>query len=105
MTRNRGTRSCLFRLGRRMAADERGITAVITALGIVVLIGFAGLGIDVTKWLSATRAIQAAADQAAYSAASAAGTTFCPNDASTMQAKAVAGARGFVHGQENTQVL
>jgi hypothetical protein len=104
MTRNRGTRSCLFRLGRRMAADERGITAVVTALGIVVLMGFAGLGVDVTKWLSSTRAIQAAADQAAYSAASAAGTTFCPNNASTMQAKAVAAARGFVHGQDDTTV-
>jgi Flp pilus assembly protein TadG len=105
MTRNRGTRSCLFRLGQRMAADERGITAVVTALGIVVLMGFAGLGVDVTKWLSSTRAIQAAADQAAYSAASAAGTTFCPNDASTTQAKAVAAARGFVHGQDDTTVL
>src|SRR5829696_2575745 len=104
MTRNRGTRSCLSGLGRRMAADERGITAVVTALGIVVLMGFAGLGVDVTKWLSSTRAIQAAADQAAYSAASAAGTTFCPNNASTTQAKAVAGARGFVHGQDNTTV-
>ena len=105
MTRNRGTRSCLSGLGRRMAADERGITAVVTALGIVVLMGFAGLGVDVTKWLSSTRAIQAAADQAAYSAASAAGTTFCPNDASTTQAKAVAAARGFIHGQDDTQVL
>ena len=104
MTRNRGTRSCLSGLGRRMAADERGITAVVTALGIVVLMGFAGLGVDVTKWLSSTRAIQAAADQAAYSAASAAGTTFCPNDASTTQAKAVAAARGFVNGQDDTTV-
>jgi Flp pilus assembly protein TadG len=104
MTRNRGTRSCLSGLGRRMAADERGITAVVTALGIVVLMGFAGLGVDVTKWLSSTRAIQAAADQAAYSAASAAGTTFCPNDASTTQAKAVAAARGFINGQDDTTV-
>jgi Putative Flp pilus-assembly TadE/G-like len=104
MTRILGTPSCLLKLGRRMAADERGITAVITALGIVVLMGFAGLGVDVAKWLSSTRAIQAAADQAAYSAASAAGTTFCPNDASTMQAKAVAAARGFVNGQDDTTV-
>src|SRR5215203_2249252 len=104
MTRNRGTRSCLFRLGRRMATDERGITAVVTALGIVVLMGFAGLGVDVTKWLSSTRSIQAAADQAAYSAASAAGANTCPNDGATLQAKAVAAARGYVHLQDETTV-
>jgi Flp pilus assembly protein TadG len=94
----------LFALGRRIAADERGISAVVTALGLVVLMGFAGLGVDVAKWLSATRSIQAAADQAAYSAASAAGTSFCPNGASTVQARAVAAARGFVNGQDDTTV-
>lgn len=104
MARNLGGISSLRRLGRRLAADRRGVTAVITALGLVVLMGFGGLAIDVAKWLSATRSIQSAADQGAYSAAGAAGTGTCPNDAAAKQATAIVAARGYINGQDDTTV-
>lgn len=88
----------------RLTADQRGVTAIVTGIALTIILGFAGLAIDVAYWLNATRAIQAAADQAAYSAAAAAGTNFCPNNASTVQAQAVAAARGFVNGQNDTTV-
>jgi Putative Flp pilus-assembly TadE/G-like len=92
--------SRLPRLLRRLAADRRGVTAVVTAISLVVLLGFAGLAIDVGKWLNATRSIQAVADQAAYSAALASGTNGCSNSAAAVtQATAIAAARGYVDGQ------
>ncbi len=90
---------------RRLAADRRGVTAVVTGIALVAILGFAGLAIDVVSWLSATRGMQAAADQAAYSAALAAGTSVCPNNTkASAQAIAVAAARSFVNGVSNTTV-
>lgn len=96
--------SGLQSLTRRLAADHDGVTAVVTAIALVVLLGFAGLAIDIAAWLNATRGMQAAADQAAYSAAGAAGTNTCPNDTATTQAKAVAATHGYVDGQNDTTV-
>ena len=62
------TRRCLT-VGRRVRADERGALAVITALALPVLLGFAALGVDVAGWYAQSRAIQTAADAAAVSAA------------------------------------
>src|SRR5437773_60978 len=76
----------LPRLASQLAADQRGVTALVTVLGLVVLLGFAGLAIDVGNWLNATRSVQSAADQGAYSAAAAASTNGCPNTTATTQA-------------------
>src|SRR3546814_13161443 len=53
----------------RILGDQRGAIAVITALALPVLLGFAALGVDVAGWYAQARAIQTAADAAALSAA------------------------------------
>src|SRR5690348_2893919 len=53
----------------RLAGDRSGATAVATGLAFVVLVGFAGLAVDVGSWESAKRKLQGVADQMAYSAA------------------------------------
>lgn len=98
------TKSALPRLAWRVAADRSGVTAVVTAISLVVLMGFAGLAIDVGKWLTATRDMQSAADQGAYSAALAAGQTGCASTAALPQAKAIVAARGYIDGQKDTKV-
>src|SRR5579862_2583727 len=66
--------------------DQRGVTAVITALVLTVLMGFCGLAVDVGMWEVALRNMQGAADQAALAAATAyrnAGETIPMGDAAT----------------------
>ena len=88
----------------RLAEDRRGVTAVLTALGLMVLFGFAGAAIDVGYWLGATRGLQSAADQAAYSAATSAGQSGCTvlNTTAAPQATAIAAARGYINNQNAT---
>jgi Flp pilus assembly protein TadG len=49
--------------------DERGVTAVMVALSLTMLVGFAGLGVETGLWYSIKRQNQSAADAAALSAA------------------------------------
>jgi hypothetical protein len=98
------TTSILRLLVRRLVAGRRGVTAIVTAIGLGVLLGFAGLAVDVAVWLNATRSLQSAADQAAYSAAGAAGTTACIGTVPTMQATAIAAAHGYVDGRNGVHV-
>ena len=49
--------------------DERGVSAVVIALGATALIGVAGLGVETGMWYSVKRQNQSAADAAAISAA------------------------------------
>jgi Flp pilus assembly protein TadG len=53
----------------RVWRDERGVSAVMIALSLTVLVGFAGLGVDTGLWYSIKRQNQSAADAAAISAA------------------------------------
>jgi hypothetical protein len=53
---------------RSFANDSRGITAVYTAVVMVVLAGVAGLGVDAASWEMARQKLQGVADQSAYSA-------------------------------------
>jgi len=55
----------------RLAADRRGVAAIVTALALVVLLGFCGLAVDVSMWEVHQRTLQGAADQAALAAATA----------------------------------
>src|SRR5690242_6250050 len=88
---------CLFharlacrRLTARISSTRRGATGIITAVGLSVLLGFGGLAVDVGAWLNATRNVQSAADDAAYSAAAAAGPAVCSGGAPSKQATAIA---------------
>lgn len=96
--------SKLAGLASSLAADRRGVTAIVTGFALTVLMGFAGLAVDVAAWLNATRGMQAAADQAAYSAALAAGTSSCSSPGAVPQARAIAAARGYTDGVKNTSV-
>ena len=83
----------LTRLGRRLADDQRGVAMVITALALIMLIGFLGLATDVVIWEINKRTMQGAADQAALAAATAyrnAGETTALGDSTTAQNAALA---------------
>ena len=43
---------------RRIARDQRGATAITTALVLLVLVGFVGLGTEVGMWYAERRAMQ-----------------------------------------------
>ena len=61
-------RSRLSRV-RALAGDRRGATADVTALSLIVVLGFVGLGVDVGSAYTARRTAQNAADSAAFSGA------------------------------------
>jgi hypothetical protein len=82
----------------RLADDERGVIAVVAAFALTMLMGFAGLAIDVAYWQSVQRKMQASADQAAYSAA------MDTSGRGSNIAKAVAAGTGYVDGQNGIHV-
>ena len=86
----------------QLVRDERGFTLVFTAFAMSVLMGFAGLAVDVGYWQAMQQNMQGAADQAAYSAviASGAGGGASP----TTQAKGITASMGFVDGQAGVTV-
>jgi Flp pilus assembly protein TadG len=86
----------------RFYSDHSGTIAVFTALSLTALTGFAGLGVEAAQWYSTKRAIQAAADDAALSAAVAYGQGNTSGYVS--DGKSVAGANGFVDGVNNVSV-
>ena len=83
-----------------LRSDRRGAIAILMALASTVLIGFAGLGVDVASWQNARRDMQGAADDAAFSAAIAgdAGDDF------TVNAKGVTAQMGFVDTKNGVTV-
>jgi hypothetical protein len=54
-------KSALPRMVRRLVRSRRGVTAIVFAIALLVLFGFAGLAIDVGDWLSTTRNVQSTA--------------------------------------------
>ena len=59
-----------FRARLRAFRDDRaGVIAIITAILFPVMVGFAGVGLDVSDWYQVRREMQAAADSAAISGA------------------------------------
>jgi hypothetical protein len=81
----------------RLARDESGVTAVIVGLSMTVLMGAAGLAVDVGLWYNDKRIAQGAADSAAFSAA----LDYGAGDTAagvTATAKAVAAQYGQVDG-------
>jgi Flp pilus assembly protein TadG len=57
--------SYFIAVARRLSADDRGVSAIIMALALTVLVGVSGLAIDVVSWEVNQRDLQGAADQAA----------------------------------------
>ena len=53
----------------RMLGDPTGSTAVIIALSLSAIVGFAGLGTETASWYFIKRSMQGAADSAAATAA------------------------------------
>jgi Flp pilus assembly protein TadG len=81
--------------GGRFARSRRGSVAVIFAITLPVMIGFVGLAIEVGMWLLVKRAMQGAADAAAYSAAIAAAVGDVPY---VTEGTAVAAQDGYANG-------
>lgn len=97
----------------RLARDRRGATAVLLALALSGIVGFAGLGSEVASWYFTTRAMQSAVDSAAESAAAAlaaaqvsSGTSQCPTSGNFCQdiARAVSATYNFANGTASTTV-
>src|SRR5579859_4413196 len=81
---------------------NNGAIAVMTALLMTVMLGMAGLGIEISYWYTVKRSMQAAADAAVIEAAAqyiAGNTTNFANNA-----KAVAGLNGWVDGTGGVSV-
>lgn len=80
------------RLSTRLLHDRRGVAAPTTALGLTVVLGFVGLGVDVGHGYLQRRTAQHAADSAAFSGAAAL-TSGAADPAA--EARAVAARYGF----------
>jgi len=79
-------------------ADRGGNIAIITALAMPVVIGMAGLGVEVGYWYYLTRGMQNAADAAAVAAATNGTSSYAA------EARAVAAQYGFRDGVNNAAV-
>ncbi len=88
---------------RRVAfrQDRRAAVTVVVALAAPVLVGAAGLAIDVSRWESTKLGMQTAADQASL----AAGIAAQLGANATTEARAVAAQNGFVHGVAGATVV
>lgn len=78
--------------------DRRGNIAVLTALLLPVLVGFAGIAVEIVYWYMTQRSMQNAADSAAVAAATNAGGNYVD------EAKAVAAQYGYVDGADSVSV-
>lgn len=103
MINDRG--STLARIGRAAIAfvsllrsDKRGNVLTIFAIGLPLMIGALGLGVEGANWYQTKRALQNAADQAVVAAAT--------NNTSTYlnEARAVTARYGFTNGANNVTV-
>jgi hypothetical protein len=83
--------------GAQLLRDRKGGVAVLTAMSLTTLLGFAGLGTEATLWYVAKRNMQGASDAAAFTASTAAvaGQT---STAYIAAARAVAAQYGYVNG-------
>ena len=83
---------------RRLLADKRGAVSVTMGILMIPLVGFLGLGFEVSNWYMITRSMQNAADAATLAAA-------INNSANyDIEARAVAASYGFVNGVNNVLI-
>jgi hypothetical protein len=93
----------------KLAHDNNGATAIMLAIALSGIVGFAGLGSEVAGWYFTTRAMQGAASSAAASAAAelAAATvagSSISNDQLTHTGRAVSATFNFSNGVSSTTV-
>jgi hypothetical protein len=84
---------------RRLRADERGGAAIMMGILMIPLVGFLGLGFEVSNWYMITRGMQNAADAATLAAALNGNPNYYD-----VEARAVAAQYGFVNGVNNITV-
>jgi len=93
----------------KLYRDRRGAAAVILAIALSGIVGFAGLGSEVAAWYYITRSMQGAADSAVATAAAelasatSSGSTIT-GDQLTNAGRAVASTFNFRNGTSNTTV-
>jgi Flp pilus assembly protein TadG len=86
---------------RRFAADSSGVSAIILALCVTSMLGFAGLAVDASLWYFDKKSTLGAADSAANSAAWTYfddGSTTAAKTNATAVAQAVAATYGYTNG-------
>jgi Flp pilus assembly protein TadG len=90
-------------IAARLCRDQKGGIATLTAVSLAMVVGFIGLGTEVSMWYSTTRSMQGASDGAAFTAATAlaAGQTSTTFKAA---AKAVSSNYGFTDGSNHVTV-
>src|ERR1041385_8101368 len=85
--------------------DRKGASAVLLAISLSGIIGFAGLGTEVASWYLTKRSMQSAADSAATTAAAdLAGNTSATLDQLRIDARSIAAKFNFVDGTGSTTV-
>src|SRR5262249_38825642 len=94
---------------KQLIHDRRGATAIMLAIALSAIIGFAGLASEVASWYFTTRAMQGAASSSASSAAAQlaaailSGSTWS-NDQLTHTGRAVSATFSFTDGVSSTTV-
>ncbi len=85
---------------RRYGRDERGVSAIMFALILPVLLGMVGLGVELGFWFSIRRDLQSTADAAAMAAA----FELAQGNSAGMEtsARAYTALNGFTHGTTGT---
>ncbi len=89
---------------QRIARDERGATAITTALVLLVLVGFVGLGTEVGMWYAERRAMQNASDAAALGAGFDIYKNGKQSTGIVAAGQADSAKNGFTNGQNNVTV-
>jgi Flp pilus assembly protein TadG len=88
---------------RRFARNEQGVSAVVIGIGLTIMMGGAGLAIDIGLWYNDKRVAQGAADSAAFSAA----VDYAAGDTATgaaAAAKAITAQYGMTNGSNGVTV-
>jgi Flp pilus assembly protein TadG len=94
-----------YQLVRGLLGDTAGGSAVIIALSLSAIIGFAGLGTETASWYLIKRSMQGAADTAAATAAAELAVNHSATSSQmTSAAKSIAASYGFVDGTASTSV-
>jgi hypothetical protein len=94
------SRRTAVRVDRSRRCQEGGYAAVLTALVLVPLLGFAGFAVDIGAWYSRASSLQRAADAAAL-----AGVVWQPDfSEAESAARAEAARNGFTHGVDGVTV-
>src|SRR4030088_2994116 len=98
-----------LRVVAKLLRDRRGAAAVLLAVALSGIVGFAGLGSEVASWYYTTRSMQGAADSAASTAAAtlasatATGSTIT-GDQLRNAGRSVASTYNFTNGTGSTTV-